>query len=68
MKSHLTRRRFLRQATVATMAAATGPMFVRAVGPSQSANEKWDAENLKASNCPEADKYIRREYREGWTL
>jgi len=28
----------------------------------------WDAENLKATNCPEADKYIRREYREGWTL
>ncbi len=29
---------------------------------------EWDAENLKATNCLEADKYIRREYREGWTL
>ena len=29
---------------------------------------QWDAENLKATNCPEADKYIRREYRPGWTL
>ena len=29
---------------------------------------EWDAENLKASNCPEADKYLRREYREGWRL
>jgi predicted dehydrogenase len=29
---------------------------------------QWDAENLKAADCPEADKYIRRDYREGWTL
>ena len=29
---------------------------------------QWDPENLKATNCPEADQYIRREYREGWTL
>jgi len=29
---------------------------------------EWDAKNLKATNCPEADKYIRREYRKGWTL
>ena len=28
----------------------------------------WDAENLKATNCPEADKYIRKEYREGWEV
>jgi len=29
---------------------------------------KWDAENLKAVGCPEADKFIRRKYREGWSL
>jgi predicted dehydrogenase len=29
---------------------------------------QWDAENLKAANCPQADQYIRREYRKGWTL
>ncbi|MEE8452497.1 MAG: Gfo/Idh/MocA family oxidoreductase [Thermoguttaceae bacterium] len=29
---------------------------------------QWDAKNLKAVDCPEADQYIRREYREGWTL
>jgi len=29
---------------------------------------EWDAENLKATNCPAADKLIRRAYREGWTL
>ncbi|MHC4203782.1 MAG: Gfo/Idh/MocA family protein [Planctomycetota bacterium] len=28
----------------------------------------WDAKNLKAVGCPEADKFIRRQYREGWTL
>ncbi len=28
----------------------------------------WDAKNLKAIGCPEADAFIRREYREGWTL
>jgi predicted dehydrogenase len=33
-------------------------------------NEKlqWDAENLKAVGCPEADPLIRREYRKGWVL
>ena len=29
---------------------------------------EWDAENLKAKNCPEAEKYIRREYRKGFEL
>ncbi|NQT39073.1 MAG: hypothetical protein HQ581_16360, partial [Planctomycetes bacterium] len=29
---------------------------------------EWDAKNLKATNVPEADPYIRREYRKGWTL
>ena len=28
----------------------------------------WDPVNLKATNCPEADPFIRREYRKGWTL
>jgi len=28
----------------------------------------WDAKNLKASNCPEVDQYIRKTYRKGWTL
>lgn len=29
---------------------------------------EWDAENMKATNAPEADPYIRREYRKGWKL
>jgi predicted dehydrogenase len=28
----------------------------------------WDAENLRATNCPAAEQYIRRQYRKGWTL
>ena len=28
----------------------------------------WDARNLKAIGCPEADVFIRRQYRKGWTL
>ena len=29
---------------------------------------EWDAENLKATNCPEAERFIRRPYRKGWEL
>ncbi len=29
---------------------------------------QWDPEKLSATNCPDADPYIRREYRQGWTL
>ena len=29
---------------------------------------EWDAKNLKATNCPEADPFIRKTYRQGWTL
>ena len=28
----------------------------------------WDAKKLKAIGCPEADAFIRREYRKGWKL
>jgi len=29
---------------------------------------EYDAKNLRATNCPEADKYIRKTYRRGWVL
>jgi len=29
---------------------------------------EWDAEQLKAKNCPQADQFIQREYRKGWSL
>lgn len=28
----------------------------------------WDSENMRATNCPKADKFVRREYRKGWSL
>lgn len=29
---------------------------------------EWDAEQMKATNAPEADQFIRRRYRKGWNL
>ena len=29
---------------------------------------QWDAANLKATNCPEADKFITKKYRKGWKI
>jgi len=28
----------------------------------------WDGDNMKVTNLPEANQYLRREYRRGWTL
>jgi predicted dehydrogenase len=29
---------------------------------------EWDSKNMKATNAPEADKYINKEYRKGWVI
>lgn len=29
---------------------------------------EWDGPAMKATNCPEAEAFLRREYRKGWTL
>ncbi len=29
---------------------------------------EWDADNMKVTNMPEANKYVRTQYREGWSL
>ena len=29
---------------------------------------EWDAENMRAKNCPEADEYIQHHYRQGWSI
>jgi predicted dehydrogenase len=29
---------------------------------------QWDAQDMKAIGCPEADAFLRREYRKGWKL
>ncbi len=28
----------------------------------------WDGENMKVTNLPEANEFLHREYRKGWTL
>jgi predicted dehydrogenase len=29
---------------------------------------EWDGEKLRVTNCPEAEQYVQRSYRSGWTL
>ncbi len=29
---------------------------------------RWDGPNLRVTNCPDAEQYVRQEYRKGWTL
>lgn len=29
---------------------------------------EWDAQAMRARNCPEADRYLRHDYRPGWKL
>ena len=40
--------------------------FLRARG--LSVKLEWDAETLHARNAPEANRFLRREYRKGWEL
>jgi hypothetical protein len=28
----------------------------------------WDGENMKITNVPDANQFLQREYRKGWTL
>ena len=29
---------------------------------------EWDGPNLRVTNVPEANRFLRREYRKGWSL
>jgi hypothetical protein len=29
---------------------------------------EWDAANLKVTNAPDADRFVKREYRKGWEI
>jgi len=29
---------------------------------------EWDGKNMKVTNLPEANEYVHRQYRYGWTL
>jgi len=45
-----------------------GPSLLGTVSYRAGKKLEWDAANLKATNCPEADRYVKRQYRDGWTL
>jgi predicted dehydrogenase len=40
----------------------------RSRSPEPLGQLEWDGENMKITNVPEANQYLHREYRQGWTL
>ena len=48
--------------------ALTEAVLLGAVAYRVGKKLEWDADALKANNCPEADTYLHKAYREGWTL
>ncbi len=48
--------------------ALTEAVLLGAVAYRVGKRIEWDGENLKARGCAEADQYLRRAYRQGWTL
>jgi hypothetical protein len=47
-----------------TEAVLLGNVAIRARGKTL----EWDGPNLKVTNVPEANEFLRREYRKGWSL
>ena len=45
----------------------TGRLEVRHISLTRYALQ-WDAANLRFTNLDEANAFVRREYRQGWTL
>lgn len=39
-----------------------------AIRSAEGTRIEWDAKNLKSTNLPEVNKFVHREYRDGWTL
>lgn len=48
--------------------ALTGMVLLGNLAIRANKRIEWDAANLRATNCSEAEEYIRPEYRKGWTL
>jgi hypothetical protein len=48
--------------------AVTETMLLGNVAYRVGAKLQWDPVHMKVPNCPEAEEYLRRDYREGWTL
>jgi hypothetical protein len=51
-------------ASLVTESALVGNISIRLGGK----RLEWDGPNMKARNAPEAQQYVKREYRKGWTL
>lgn len=49
-------------------APLTEVMLLGCLGQRVGKKIEWDAANMRATGCPEADKFIRREYRKGWEI
>ncbi|MEZ6122534.1 MAG: Gfo/Idh/MocA family oxidoreductase [Planctomycetaceae bacterium] len=39
-----------------------------AIRSAEGSRIEWDAKNLKSTNMPEVNKFVHREYREGWSI
>jgi predicted dehydrogenase len=46
----------------------TEAVLLGAVSYKSGKKIKWDGKALRATNCPEADRFIHKEYREGWSI
>jgi hypothetical protein len=49
-------------------AALTENMLVGNIAVRLGKELDWDGPNMKATNCPEADQFIKQEARTGWTI
>ena len=45
-----------------------GNIAIRASGTAPGKKLEWDGEEMKFPNYPEAEKWLRYDYRKGWTL
>ena len=57
-----------RHFATSTTPACSSSTTCSARSPSAWARFTWDAAAMKAAGCPEADPFIRRQYRKGWTI
>ena len=49
-------------------APLTEVMLVSALALQVGKNIRWNAEKMQAENCPEAEPFIKRQYRKGWGI
>lgn len=49
-------------------APLTEVMLVNALALHVGKNIRWDADKMEAENCPEAEPFVKRQYRKGWEV